>query len=323
MKIAFNCLDSGLGNNGGSRTILYCTQILRELGHTCHIIATSDKFTWFPHPKPEKYIPENIDWLIATACSSVPSTIKHHCKNKAWYIRAHETWHHKFGKEEILGCFYQDKRLLQIVNSIWQQEYLFSKYNVKAHLIYQGIDLHIWEDLGLRTQQSKLTIGCLYTEQPRKRWVDFVTLSKILGHSCNYVAYGPSKPPKESSAFLTQFLSNPSFDQLKELYSSCHYWFAPTNSEGLHNVPMEASLCGASIICSDSERNGMKDYASPQNAFIYTDTDIATAAGYIKTFGANPPKVMIQLTQQIVQHKIGDRRTNMKKFIKVLETYQK
>ena len=88
MKIGFNAIGCGLGNNGGTRTILKCGEALSRLGHKVFIIATVNKFTWFPAKNVVSKIPPGLDALIAVHGSAVESTLKSGAKIKAWYIRS-------------------------------------------------------------------------------------------------------------------------------------------------------------------------------------------------------------------------------------------
>jgi glycosyltransferase involved in cell wall biosynthesis len=241
MKIIFNGRVSGLGNNGGSRTIILATKMLKELGHECHILAKTDRFTWFPHDPIIEKIPDDLDVVINIAAVDMKNTLTIPSKIKTWYIRAHENWSNS---EDKLKELYNNPSVINIVNSIGLQNKLLT-LGAKSDVIYQGIDLDFWKDKNLRPK-NKIRIGCLYTTQPRKRWKDFVHLAEELGDkNYEYVGIGSSTP---SDGFLTDFKCNTNSEELCKLYSSCHIWFAPTESEGLHNVPMEANLCGCLVV---------------------------------------------------------------------------
>ena len=172
MKLAFNVINSGLGNNGGSRTILLCQKVLEELGHSCDIIGTVDKFTWFDHKPIIPYVPSGLDAAIATACTTVGYTYEMNAKIKAWYIRAHENW--VFSDDLLKTCY--NRGLVNIVNSNGLKQ-LVALYGADSYVVYQGLDLDWWEDRKLR-KDDVIRIGSLYTNQPRKRWKDFVKLTK-------------------------------------------------------------------------------------------------------------------------------------------------
>ena len=113
MYIVFNTLNSGLGNNGGSRTLLKCAETIEKIGHRCDVIAEVDNFTWFKHKKPINYLPKDTDAIVATACTTVESTLDTDVPVKAWYIRGHESWAYS---EDVLNKLY-NAPLVNITNS--------------------------------------------------------------------------------------------------------------------------------------------------------------------------------------------------------------
>jgi hypothetical protein len=309
MNIVFNMLRCGLGNNGGTRTVLKCVEILERLGHRCEVAANVDNFTWFKHKPVIRSLPKNLDALINAAAVDFTSTIQARTDVvKAWYIRAHESWSNS---EESLVRAYKTPGVLNIVNSNGLKEQLLS-FKATSEVVYQGIDFDLWYDMELRPK-NKIRIGCLYTTQSRKRWRDFVKLSRILGtKDYEYVGIGNSVP---KSDFLTDFKHNVGPDALRELYSSCHIWFAPTENEGLHNPPMEAALCGALIVCSNHPLNGMVyDYAVEETAMIYEFDNLKQAVNLIYESDWSRIPVM----QKYIRTHIGSREDNMKKLVRIL-----
>ena len=309
MKLAFNSINSGLGNNGGSRTIIKCAECIELLGHRCDIIANVDNFKWFEHKPVINYLPPDLDVLIAVACSDVVPTLKLNAPKKAWYIRGHENW---TMSDEQLGQLY-NSGIFNIVNSGGLQQ-LLATYGADSKVVYQGIDFDWWENKNVRSN-DKIRIGCLYQEKPTKRWVDFVELAKILGHdNYEYIGVGLNERNDE---FLTKYWQNASKEDLNEAYNSCHIWFAPTELEGLHNVPIEAALCGCLIVCSDAPMNGMGfDYAFDGNtAMVYHARDIKHAAELIR----NPNWSVVERMYNHLIKNVGSRKLNMKKMVEYLE----
>lgn len=316
MNFCFNLQNCGLGNNGGSQTIILSNQTLIDLGHNSNLVTDggASYFTWFKHRKPLNKFPEDTEVVIATGCTTVINTSKLNIPKKYWWIRAHETW--SLPEQKLLSL-YNLKNVTNLVNSNGLAKKIESLGCTEpCHVIYQGIDFEIWEDLNIRKENRKIRIGCLHTNQPRKNWPEFQKLANLLGQEkYEFVGIG-SSPAKDS--FLSSFTTNASKSQLKEIYSSCDIWFAPTKNEGLHNVPMEASLCGALIVCSDRSDNGMiHDYAfDNRSAFIYSNLD--EAISIIETKKREENLHIIQESQKIITQDIGTREHNMKKLIKLI-----
>ena len=318
MNICFNVQNCGLGNNGGSQTIILSSQTLNDIGHKSNVVTDhgGSGFTWFKHAKPLKYFPDDTDAVIATGCTTVINTSRLNIPKKYWWIRAHESWG------------YPDKKLVSLYNLPEVTNLVNSNGLVKkikklgssqpCHVIYQGIDFQLWGDLNLRKQNKKIRIGCLHTNQPRKNWAEFQKLADLLDHN-KYEFVGMGSSPARDS-FLSEFITNATKPQLKNLYSSCDIWFAPTKNEGLHNVPMEASLCGALIVCSDRSDNGMiHDYAfHERSAFVYSNLD--EAISIIETKKREENLHIIQESQRIIYEDIGTREHNMKKLIKLIKS---
>lgn len=310
MKIVFNLIIAGCGNNGGTRTVLLSAQALESLGHNCNVVARVDNFTWFPHKAVINHIPNDTEVIINASAADYEVTRRSNVPRKYAWWRAHESWSNT---EDYLRNCYLDKEVKNIVNSVGLQNRLKS-YGAESCVIYQGVDLDLWNDLNLRPK-DKIRIGCLHTKQPRKRWKDFVELAKILGpDKYEYVAMGSANP--ENCSFLTEFKLNAGVDELNNLYSSCHIWFAPTENEGLHNVPMEAALCGCLIICSDYPMNGMiLDYAFDDTTMVYKFGNLDEAASLIR----NPNWKVIDKMYDCLKIHIGTREDNMKKLVGCLE----
>lgn len=308
MNIAFNMTHCGLANNGGTRTVVLCVKTLEELGHRCDIIGTNDRFTWLEHKPIIPYVPDDLDVVIATACTTVLNTLFMSVPVKAWYIRAHEDW--AMPDDQLKELY--NSGIVNIVNSKGLQQFL-STYGADSKVIHQGIDFDWWENRELRPK-NKIRIGALHTNQARKRWKDFVELSEILGtEEYEYVAMGPSKPKED---FLIDFKHHASVEELNDLYSSCHIWVATTENEGLHNVPMEAALCGCLIVCGDEPLNGMiYDYAFNGNtAMVYDRKDMEHAAELIR----NPNWDCVERMRNCLINNIGTREHNMKKLVEIL-----
>ena len=310
MYIVFNSAVSGLGNNGGSRTILLSAKELESLGHRCDVVTNTDNFTWFEHKHVINYIPNDADVVINVAAVDYEVTRRCNVPKKYAWWRGHENWSNTEG---FLCRCYLDREVKNIVNSKGMQK-LLEDYGTESAVVYQGIDIDKWSNENLRSEQN-IRIGCLYSSRDIKRWKDFVKLSKTLGcHGYDYVAMGSGRC---TDGFLTEYLQNPLHRDLNSLYSSCHIWMSPVISEGLHNPPMEASLCGVLVLCSDCATNGMVlDYAFDDTAMIYKYGHIEQAVELIR----NPDWSLVGNMQEYIRKNIGTRVYNMKNMVAVLDT---
>jgi glycosyltransferase involved in cell wall biosynthesis len=104
---------------------------------------------------------------------------------------------------------------------------------------------------------------------------------------------------------------NLGYDELRKLYNSCSIWISPTESEGFHNVPAEAALCGCHIVCGTTERNGMGDYADDRTADRFSDFDEAVR-WLVK------PNFEKRNQMRAAVEAIGSREKNMAKFAELL-----
>ena len=93
MRILLNLMNTGLGNNGGSLTLIKSANTLVEMGHEVIIIDSGqNQNTWIPlyckHliVKNPSEIPDG-DVIIATGMRSIEPTDKSKIENKYVWIR--------------------------------------------------------------------------------------------------------------------------------------------------------------------------------------------------------------------------------------------
>lgn len=316
MKIVFNGLQSGLANNGGSKTIVTAVNILNNLGCICDIAAVVDNFTWIEHRPTLKYLPSDYDVVVNIAAVDYQVTKVCDISKKVAWWRGHEIW---ANSEDYLISCYTDKQVYNLTNSKGLQHKL-KLYGAESDVLYQGIDLDRWYDTGLVRNDKSLVIGCLYGTKVTKGWSSFLKLIEKLGSNYKFIGFGLTECPGVD--LLDEYYVNPSYEELLKIYNSIDIYFSPTILEGLHNPPMEAALCGAALVCNNNISNGMVlDYANMETAFIYDFMDIDSAVNIIKNV---TKKELAEKTDNLVDYirnVICDRETNMLKFIKWLETW--
>ena len=112
-------------------------------------------------------------------------------------------------------------------------------------------------------------------------------------------------------SWMDEYYNNPDSNVLRDLYSSCDFWFAPTTSEGFHNVAAEAGLCGCMVIANDSPHSGMQDYIGDFKYHTIEDAANMIRKGYSAYINE-----LVEIQKKI--RAIGNREENMRKFICLL-----
>jgi hypothetical protein len=156
-------------------------------------------------------------------------------------------------------------------------------------------------------KQRQNVMGALYsTYHKTKRHEDAIHVSKASGYPL---------------LMLNKDIVNPSEEKLNQWYNGIKVWFSPSELEGLHNCPMEASLASCGLVCSDTERGGTRDYAiHEKTCLVYPHGKLSVASKYIKMLMIDDG-LRIKLNEEMVKllkSKIGTRKENMLKFMEYI-----
>jgi len=294
MRIVFNLQSVGLGNNGGSRTLIKCAETLQSLGHSVSLVASANKYTWHNIKVPVVSRIPKCDVIVATGYGSVRSTVAHKTKTKFYYIRGFERW--QAPKNKLIKTY---KSLNCIVNSEWLKEYLSSR-NINSELIYPGLD---FDDFYVTNNDRDNIIGGIYSKRHKtKRHDDVIEIGKKLGYQV---------------MLLNRDIKHPTVPELRDFYNKVKVWVSPSELEGLHNCPHEAALCGCSLVVTDHPQGGVRDYATSDTSLIYSARDIDQAAEKVKQVMTDEKlrkNLYSNMIKRLKDH-IGSRECNMKKMI--------
>ncbi len=301
MRISFYAGESGLGNNGGTRTIIRCAEILELLGHEVSIVSRVDNFTWFPHPESVPTIPE-CDAIVAVSVVDVPAVLNSKIEKKFWYMRGWETW--SVPQDILITCA---SKINMIVNSTGLQRQL-DEFGISSELCFAGIDFGEFGSITDRKYQYPPRIGFLYHHRHKTKRFDRC-LELVEQFETEYYSFGTGKYSNDK----INYLQNPSLKYKLDLYNNSDIWFAPTESEGFHNPPYEAALCGSLIVCSDHPNNGMHDYCNAETAMMYHT--MPEAIDIIK----HPDYSKVDNMKKLLYEKIGTREKNMEKLISLID----
>lgn len=267
MRILFSAYGSGLGNNGGSLSLINMAIKFREFGHESYILSHMDSaFTWFHIPNdlnvivpgnPKKW--PKCDVIIATACNTWQKVIDYsYTKRKFYWIRGIERW--KQSDAELIEGY--KSGLVLMANSKWQCKYIEQVTGIVPHLVYSGLSFKKLQQAYNSAKEIKydrFTVGALYSSKKHKRWDLVETLMNDF-YKYKYLAFG-AEDKKDGLGKLSIYVKNASMINKMRVMKSCDIWFAPTELDGCHRVPMEACIAGATVVCNAAEEGGMRDYA--------------------------------------------------------------
>ena len=298
MNIVFNLHTTGLGNNGGSRTLVKCASTLADLGHEVLIYSNyPNKYTWTDLGDATFYRadkPPACEVVVATGYQSVKSTLATKADKKFYYVRGYELW---VASEQQLVKSCQS--LNCIVNSQWLQT-TFKSHGIDADLVYPGIDDSFYKV----NDDRKNIVGGLYSSRHGTK--NHTTVMKVTnGYELR---------------MLNRDIVNPDEATLNKWYNEIKVWVSPSELEGLHNPPMESSLAGCALICTDHERGGTSDYAIHlETALIYPDRDLRKAKEYVEMLMVDE-QLRCHLNSnmiEVLKTKIGTRKDNMQKMVDI------
>jgi len=302
MNILFNALQCGIGNNGGSKTIIRSAETLQDMGHNVVIWSQVNNYTW--HIPKVKILssyrmigyPDNSQEIIVSSWELEAAYKRRLNYNAIWYCRGWETWVR--GEEWLID---QSKQFINsggriIVNSSWLIDQFKNKCGVDVELCHAGLDLNEWEGRE-RTHKEPYTIGGMIYERHQSKRSDMLFNLDVRN--------------KLNKRFVN-IKSGYSNNKLCNVYNECDIWLSPTELEGFHNVAAEANLCGCLVVCNRMPSNGMGDYSTDETAMRYTGHDELLACLN------NPDFSKVPKMQKILREKIGSREKNMKRFVELI-----
>jgi len=285
VNIVFYAAKSGLGNNGGTRTMLKSAAAMRRYGHRVSVVARIDNFTYFQHPACLPEIPQETDIVIAASHMDIEAMHEAWRGRSAWWMRMWDV--HRMPESKIF-------RLASMQHMFVNGEFMRDKLaraGIGSEIVYQGIDFGDW--FPPLVSPCKSRIGILCRHQQHYQYQRFEELFPICCDRHEFTAITHA-------------------DDLLSWYQSLRFYFAPQTLGGLANPPMEAALCGALIVCPGVLESGLSDYANKDTAIIYERLEDIPALLESADFGK------VAAMSEVLINKIGSREKNMQKFLAYL-----
>ena len=221
MRIIFDLRRVGLGNNGGSSTLIHSGNTLVGMGHEVYFIdSMRNQHTWTSLKgrhiiiRNEKRIPD-ADVIIATGYKSVGLTVKtpDRCGLKIHWIRA---WEHWQMSDSIIVERILKTPTIKIVNSICLKNKL-KKFGFDSHIIRPGYDLKELFPRHIREENKNIIVGGLYRagvhgNRKRTAWL-FSTARhlKTKHRNVKFWLFGSEKDPGDH--LIDKYVRNPRRNQ--------------------------------------------------------------------------------------------------------------
>lgn len=326
MRIIFDLRNTGLGNGGGSETIIKSVNILSELNQNIMIIDSGkNKNTWTKLNVEHKIIKNinqipNSDVIISTGYKSVFQTMKipdNKIKLKIHWMRGFENW--VLSENDIINKIFRSP-LIKVVNGICLQNKL-KKYNIDSYLIRPGNNLNDFSNLNIR-DKNKIVIGGLYHIKHKTKRSDLIIkITKKLKSKYNNIElhmFGTSNDPNIKE--IDKYIKQPNINEKNLFYNNVDVWLSTSELDSLHIPPQEAMLCGCCVIGNNSEMNGTLDYLINNHTGLICKNKIDKYIKNIEILINDKDlrnKLSINGKNKIIE--LGDRKKNMIEFIKLME----
>jgi len=323
MRIIFDLRNVGLGNNGGSLTLIKSGNTLLEMGHDVYFVdSMRNQHTWnllkAKHMivKKEKELP-NADIIIATGYKSVKPTVQapERCGVKAHWFRAWETWQ---GTESWIIQNILKAPTMKFVNSLCLRNRLL-KHGVSSRILRPGYDFNELYPLE-KVETKDIILGGLYTEGkhvPIKRpnWI-FETLEYLQKKYDNVKLWMFGTPKKARYNGIDFYSSNPSINEKNIFYNAIHIWLAPASQEGLHMPPAEAMMTGCPVVATNAEMSGTQDYMIHKVTGLVSDNNLNAFKESVEILYKHPHarKEMGENALNRIKE-LGSRKQNMQKLV--------
>jgi glycosyltransferase involved in cell wall biosynthesis len=325
MKVLFNVYDVGLGNNGGSFTLIRSANELIKLEVDVKVVSGGpNQHTW------NKLLAEHIiaksvaefpaaDVVIATGMKSVQSTLYCSSPIKIHWIRGFETWVYP---ENKLIRLLKESATVKVVNSICLEKKL-RKYGIVSFIIRPGYDFEDYYPKNLRGK--KVILGGIYNEgfKRKTKRVDWIfrcfSALKERYRNIELWMYGTEDQPK--NRLVSFYKKNANEAEKNFIYNSVSIWLSPSCLEGLHIPPAEAGLTECCVVGTEAEMCGTQDYLTDKITGLVSKNNIGSFIEVVE-HAINNEGIRIKLGKELRSKllSLGDRKNNMNKLLELIKT---
>ena len=327
MKIIFDLRKVGLGNNGGSSTLVKSGNTLVDMGHdVCFVDTMRNQHRWEKLKAEHKIIRQgnklpSADAIIATGYKSVGPTVTapEECGVKMHWIRAWETW--QLAEDAIIRKVLKPDTI-KLVNSICLKEKIDS-HGFESHILYPGYDFKDLFPTHKRDENKNIILGGLYREgvhgrRKRTAWLfETARYMKRKYRNVEFWLFGSEQNPRRP--IVDKYVRSPSMKEKNDFYNKVDIWMAPTMSEGLHLPPAEALMTECAVVATQAELAGVQDYIIPDQTGLLSPNDLPSfmrEVDHLYNHKGCRKRLGKAGRERILE--IGDRKKNMEKLVDLI-----
>lgn len=332
MRITFDLRNVGLGNNGGSFTLVKSANTLVDMGHDVTFTdSVRNQHTWVPLKAKHKIVRQQGkmpfgDFVIATGYKSVKETLMapQAAGRKCHWIRGWETW--QYPEKKIIEKVLKPPTI-KLVNGQCLQDKLTS-LGYESYLIRPGYDFGSLKPLNIRSKTGKIIIGGLnkqgrHANSKRTAWVFETVKALKRKHGKKIELWMFGMEPLPSTTVVDKYIRNPSIEQKNNIFNNVDIWLSTSMLEGLHMPPAEAMMTECAVVGTNAEMGGTIDYLKHEDTGIITDNNIHSFIQGVKKL-VDDPKLRRKLGRKgrtrILE--IGNRTNNMETLISLFSQLQ-
>ena len=183
---------------------------------------------------------ETAEWLAAIDVSK---------GKKVYFIQGHEIFEY-IPKLRAVATY--RSKMHRIVVSNWLKKIMQNEYAAEnVDVVYNGVDKQCF-CFKKRDKQACPVLGFLVSESSVKGFdiaIKVVQKVRETYPSLKVITFGVSTlGSKEFTALNADFHLLPSQSIIKEVYTSCDVWLAPSRTEGFNLTAIEAMSCGTPVV---------------------------------------------------------------------------
>ena len=232
-------------------------------------------------------------WETAEWVQTMPGSKGAH----AYFVQGYEVFDYT-PKDRVQATYRAP--LHRITISKWLQDLLARDFGDNdVDLVPNGVDLDHFS-CAPRDKRPEPTVGFIAATTPVKGLDTAIAALRRLD-ACvpglRVLAFGREAfPAREFGGLPLQYLERPTQAQIRDIYSRCDVWLAPSRSEGFNLPALEAMACRTPVV---STRTGWpaQGIVDGVNGYLAEPGDDATLARHLSTVLGLAPKDWLRMSQ--------------------------